>query len=542
MKYCSLLLALFIGVAVHAQSLNFVKLETKINEYVARSQWDEVLINAPELITEEPTRGEGYYYTALAFSKLGELDKANEYLKEASTLADDKLKIRIETLQADIKKGSEVSKLSETISQSSGTKSSADDFRRLWELDKSRIEHALSAIELYVEKEDYPAALAILNDPVMTKDREARTLADKLNQTPKMKKLNGYNKAMQEGDNNFKKESYQAAIKKYEEALTFFPNDTKAGSAKRKATEELAWQQAGKDNTVESYKKYLAKYPLGTYKSNADDILQRGYLKFAREAVKENDFNKAVEYYKTYQSSYPKGPHISTVNEELCTLYYKEAKKKEKGKEAYDMTKALELYELAGKCGKNDVGKAHLRSLKRKETRWGRDDMHFFGWHASDKMMYGMMAGKLSNRKLAFYAAFRVGEGSDIFESSDAYWETDNENSLTESTEKNKTFNGKVYRPKAFATIGLTKKIVYPLWIYGGAGVAFQSELKEFVNNDTRTTEKVKNKEASYVAVNPEAGLQLRLAFLTLRYGINKPLTPVFKEDFVQHFGVAIKL
>lgn len=539
MRIYFICMILMISTSGFGQSSNYDSLEIKIKELISKSQWDELLVTAPELITEDPTRGDGYYYTALAFSRLSEMDKANEYLDMAQKLADGALKKKIQDLKVDMANASKANQLAETLNTNQGNKNAADDFRKLWEMNKTKVENAISAVELYVEKEDYPAALAILNDPIIIKDPEANKLIEKLNKTPKMIALNGYNTAMKEGEAKYKQESFQESIIKFEEALKFFPNDAKAGSYKRKAQEELVWQIARKTHTIESYKSYLSKYPLGTHKNEAEDILQRSYLNIARDRVKANDFEGAVSYYKIYQNTYPSGPQIAIVNSELCELYFSEAQKVEKIKESYNMKRALELYALAQQCIKNRVSNAHLKSLKRKEVEWAREDMPFLGWHADEKNLIGFMSGSLKNRRVGMYMAVRAGK--DFFETVTANWETNNSNSLAESSDKNKTYTEKNLNRVLYGTIGVTKKIIYPLWIYGGIGVCVNSQLKEFKHNSTGETEYVKNKDLKYMAINPEIGLQLKLAFLTFRYGINKPLTPLFEGEFVQHFGVGIK-
>ncbi|MGF2412085.1 hypothetical protein [Ferruginibacter sp.] len=539
MKFYLFAAAMLFCAVTFGQNTAFDSIQVKVNDCVTKSQWDELLVTAPELITAEPTKPDGYYYTAMAFYKLQENEKAQEYLTMAEQLADESFKKKIADLKVDIANGTKASKMAETIIKNGEDKNAADDYRKLWEIDKTKIEYALNAVEWYVEKENYVAALEILNAPALASDAQAKILITKINQKPKMVALNGYNKAMKEGDEKFKQEAYKTAISKFDEAMTFYAKDAKASSYKRKAQEELAWQVAGNLNSVESYKSYLAKYPLGKYKSNADDILQRAYLRFARDYVKENKFSDAVNYYQIYQKSYPKGPQINIVNKELCELYFAEAKRNEKVKQPYNMTLALEQYALAKKCGINRVSSAHLKSLKRKEVRWGRDDMTFLGWHADETNLLGIMSGSLNNRKLGMYVALRV--SNDIWQAGDASWETDNSNSLTESTDKNKKYNGKSYNRVFFGTIGITKKITHPLWVYAGAGVCINSQVREFEHNTTGKVENVKNKDLNYIAVNPEIGLQVKLAFLTIRYGINKPLTPLFKEQFMQHFGVGIK-
>ncbi len=539
MKLYLFALALLFSVNSFGQSSSFDSLQVKVTECVTKSQWDELLVTAPELITAEPAKPEGYYYTAVAFYKLQENSKAMEYLTMAEGMADESFKKKIAALKINIANGAKAVELSQTLTNDGTGKNAADDYRKLWEMDKTKTEYALSAVEIYVEKENYPAALAILTDAAMAADPQAKTLITKINQTPKMITLNGYNKAMKEGDEKFKQNSFQTAINKFDEALSFISKDSKAASYKRKAQEELAWQVAGNINTVESYKSYLAKYPLGTHKGEADDILQRSYLRFAREYVKENNYTSAVTYYELYQKYYSRGPQINTVNKELCELHFAEAKKNEKMKASYNMTLALTQYGLAQQCGIKRVSNAHLKSLKRKEIRWGRDDMVFMGWHADEKNLLGMMSGSLNNRKIGMYVALRVSD--DIFQTGDAYWETTDDNSIKGSVDQNKKYNGQSYVRTFFGTVGITKKITHPLWVYAGAGVCINSQVKEFEHNTTGNIEYVKNKEQQYIVPNPEIGLQVRLAFLTIRYGINKPITPLFKEQFMQHFGVGIK-
>lgn len=520
------------------QSAEFKNIELKVNELINKSQWDELLVTAPELITAEPAKADGYYYAAMAFFKLSDNAKASEYLAVAETLADEPMKKKIAALKTDIQTGVKTDELSKTITEKSNGKNTAEDFRKLWEIDKTKIEYALNAIELYVEKENYAEALVILSDPAIASDAQAKTIAAKLNQKPKMVALNGYNKAMKEGGESFGKDDFETAIKRFNEALAIYPKDTKAASYKRKAQEELAWQITQKTNTLDSYKDYLSKYPLGTHKGEADGTLQRSYLKFARDFAKSNDFTEAEKYYKLYQNSYANGPNIKEVYKELSDLYIAEAKKSEKVKTGYGMTRAIQLNESANLYQPNRVSKQHLEKLKKNEKKWGREDIDFIGWHADENNMIGMMMGKLNNKKVGMYFSGRT--GNDMFKTP-AYWKTNDLNSLDESSDKNKKYNNAHYNQDIFATLGISKKIIYPLWIYAGAGVASRTHLKEFRHNETGKLEYVKNTDGSFLVFNPEIGLQVKLAFLTLRYGINKPITPLFKEDFIQQFGVGIK-
>lgn len=537
MRLLTILALLSICGSVSAQSTQFIATETKVLQFVQKSQWDEVLILAPDLITEEPGRGEGYYYTALAFLKLEDIEKAKEYLVTADSLATQPLKVKIAELKAELNRQETIKTATNKVNQA-GNKKQAADYKKLWELDKSNLENALSAVELYLEKEEYVAALEILNDPAVIKEPEARKLIEVINSKPKMIRLNGYNAAMKQADNSFSNGDYDAAITKYTEALRFYPNDNKATNAKTAALDEKGWQMARRTNTDESYIKYLNDFRYGKYRNEADDILQRAYLKWAREKATENNFESAVEYYKRYQSRYPRGPQINEVNNELCNLYFAEGKKYEGKKTVSEISKSIELFTIAKACGHPSVNQSRISSLESKRKRWSRPDHGFFGWSADQNNMYGMTTGSLETRGVGFY--FSVRTGKDIFKST-ASWKTNDANSLDESVNKNKSYTGQNYYQQVYGTFGLSKKLVHPLWIYAGLGVASNNELREFKDNNGKI-EYVSNKDAKYITVNPEAGVRLKLGFLLLSYGANRPITPRFKETVVQHFSVAFAL
>src|SRR5690606_21017419 len=102
MRIIFLLIAIISGNLAFAQSNTFSQIEDDINEQIKRGQWDEIQLLATDLLIEEPGRGEGYYYTAFSFYKLGQFQQAGEYLEQANTFADASLKKKIEQLKNDI--------------------------------------------------------------------------------------------------------------------------------------------------------------------------------------------------------------------------------------------------------------------------------------------------------------------------------------------------------------------------------------------------------------------------------------------------------
>ena len=82
--------------ACTAQYSKFEEIKKNIDRSVSLNLWDEVLLQATDLIVEEPTKGDGYYYTSLAFVKLDNKNKANFYLDKAKQFADEALFVKIQ--------------------------------------------------------------------------------------------------------------------------------------------------------------------------------------------------------------------------------------------------------------------------------------------------------------------------------------------------------------------------------------------------------------------------------------------------------------
>lgn len=345
-----------------------------------------------------------------------------------------------------------------------------------------------------------------------------------------------FRKYVSEGDLDMQAKRWTPAVENFTKALEI-KNDATVKAKLVNARDEQAYALAEQKNALEEYEYYLSKFPSGIHKRDADAVLQKNYLRLARIYVTSNDFNKAVYYYKAYQNRYPDGPEIETVKAELCNHYLAEAKKEEKSKSIGSVQRAIELYTTAQQC-QNAVSQAHLNSLKRKVKRWSRPDESFMGWHADENNLIGFMVGGLKTRKLDWYFSGRTGSG---FFKSKASWKTDSKNSLQESVNKDKKFTGTIINSEVYANLGLTKRIVYPFWIYAGAGVAFNSELRQFKSTTGSDEELVENKDAKFTAFNPEGGLYVLLGPFIFRYGVNKPMSAKYTGPVIQHFGVAFK-
>ena len=85
-----------------SQTGGFDEIKNTIEQKVKLNLWDEVLIIAPDLITEDFSKGDGYYYTALAFQRLGDSENAKKYVQKAKPLANYDLSQKINQLELDM--------------------------------------------------------------------------------------------------------------------------------------------------------------------------------------------------------------------------------------------------------------------------------------------------------------------------------------------------------------------------------------------------------------------------------------------------------
>ena len=57
----TLVVVLFCNLA-NAQTEGFIETKSKIEKRIEKEQWDDVVLMASDLLIEEPSKGDGYYY------------------------------------------------------------------------------------------------------------------------------------------------------------------------------------------------------------------------------------------------------------------------------------------------------------------------------------------------------------------------------------------------------------------------------------------------------------------------------------------------
>lgn len=508
-----------------AQSSAFTGIENKIKNHMTRGQWDEVILLAPDLIIEEPTRGEGYYYTAVGFYRLGQYDKAADYAGKAELMADEGLKQKLAALKASISTGKQAGQIEKAAmgeEKSGNSGKAADEWKRLWELDKANVEYALNAVELYIERKDYVAALQILNDPVLQKDSEAKQIAARLNQTPKMQRINEYNESMTQGKASFNREDFATAIRKFDRALELFSGDAEARQLKAKAQDELAWQQTKKTNTIEAFEKYVAGSTLKQHKAEAIETIQKALIYHGENYAKEGNIEQMEYFLNKYLNEYSYGDDAGKAKSILCATYYRSALTLADTKDAYSQGRAIDYYNNINRLCPSDYSLAkNLKTANRRKIRYSRPNRGYLAYVYDSLMPIGLSIGTVNNRKLGVYLTARInGE----FMTDQAYYTVDNSGKLDGNVYNDIRFTHEVRTGQAEVMVGFTKKITYPLWLYAGGGMAIRKvwwEMDTYSDRGTYyETEWVRNTDETRQSFLFDAGAIIDLSGLHLRGGI----------------------
>lgn len=494
-----------------AQSPAFKKIEQEINQKIQQGQWDEVLVRATDLLIEEPGRGEGYYYTAMAFYKQENFEKAKEYLAQASPLADAALNEKIASLDQEIQKGSQQKDLitsAEEQIQSGDKLSAAKAYQNVWKNNKSDVTAALNAVEIYLDNEEYEQALSNLSDASLSKDPGAMALIRRINDTPEMMKINGYNAAMDEARKNISAENYGSAILLYDKALVFQPNDSKALEGKRIAEDELAWKNTRTVHSIEGYEAYLAGTTLKKHRNEAIEFIRDGLIFHGDAAANSNNIANMEFYLFKYLNSYSGGKNDSKVNNILCNTYRSNAEKLAPEKNAYSQQRAIEFYKAAQKyCPEEDL-REEIVTAEKKQLKYGRPDRAYLAYVYDSIAPIGLSIGSINNRSIGMYLTGNI--NTDLF---------------TEESTSTIISDGSPIETKVGygdAILGLTKQIAYPVWIYAGGGAAFKNIYEGWDTGDG--TEWVKNTEESNVSFIGDAGVIVNISNLFLRAGVKSDL------------------
>lgn len=530
MKFTFTILIAVYCFCAQGQTDIFNETVSKIEQHIKLNQWDEIVLLAPDLLLEAPEKGDGYYYIALSFFKMGQPEMTDHYLQLAEILNDPELKLKIDALKASIKNRdseAEAKLNAEKLEAEGKFKEAAAEWTKIWSANKKELDYALNAVGLYVNLKMYPEALAILNDSEISNEDEAVELIKRLNETKQMKSINGYNESMSSGLSLMKQEKFEAAIAKFDDALSYRPKDKDATSQRNIALDEIAWDKAFGLYTIESFEAYLGGNTLREHYQEAHNNIIRKLINFGEQYARNTDIPNMEKFFGKYLNNYPGDDNVAKVKQIMCDTYYNKASSDALQKFKYAQDEALVNYEKALKfCRDKPDLEEKIKLAKRLSIRYGRPDRFFYTYAYDANCKIGFSFGTTNNQIVGAYFTMRC--NSIFFSSTGSNGTVDNSGVVTggqfynwgnDWRYKNETRTG-----TAEALIGMTKKITYPLWLYAGIGVSYNevSWKMDIYDNlgDYYDTDWVKNSDESKFSFAMETGAIIDLSGFHLRTGL----------------------
>ncbi|GHU71790.1 hypothetical protein FACS189413_13960 [Bacteroidia bacterium] len=267
--------------------------------------------------------------------------------------------------------------------------------------------------------------------------------------------------------------------------------------------------------------------------------LGKSYPQDFDKKKQENDLVAMVDIYKRYAALFPSDSKKTDMEQDLKTLFYKNAAEQEQKNSKENLQKALNYYKNATDYGyeKNTVSKDITRvvsKLKRLATVQG--NYGYFGFATDTQTPLGISFGGLKYKKLGFYMTAKI--NTMLFKSSKEYSEDAVKEQIKKQSEKagvqtamyNLSYSniyGDLPAEKhgaANLTLGLTKGISYPLWVYAGVGVAYVQPLYE-----VRTTK--------YDSSGSSTDATISLGYYTNPDETEKTIRPVVEAGAIYKLG-----
>ena len=541
----TIIFVLFCNLA-NAQTEGFVETKSIIEQQIEKEQWDNIILLASDLLIEEPNKGDGYYYISLAFFNMGQADKATAYLQQAEALKDVSIQSKIDELktrmQASTSEASDVLN-AEKLTSEGKLKEAAVLWEKIWTNNKKNLDYALNAVAIYTKLKLFPEALAILNDPTVANDSEAIELIQRINETKQMKSINGYTESMSKGLALMKVEKYEAALQKFEAALSFRSNDKEALIQKNIVVDKIAWSKAHKTYTIESFENYLNGNTLLNYAKEAHGNIKIKLVNLGKQQAADLDIPNMEKTFNKYLINYPNGADVANVKQMMCDAYYRKGNLDALSKTNYSQATAVENFVKARKiCIDKSNLNSKIKHSNRLATRYGRPDRFYYTYAYDERCNIGFSWGSINNTSVGAFVTVRC--NSNFFSSAGPNGNVNNKGVVTGGQYvkwgNDWRFKDEIRTGLVESVVGITKKVTYPFWIYSGVGVSYKDvawKMAIYDNlGDYFDTDWVNNSDESKIAFASEAGMILDLNGLNVRTGLK---TNDFK-DFMLTIGVGL--
>lgn len=346
-------------------SATFLKNEREAVKSMESKIWDNTLILAAELLIEEPLQPAGYYYSALGYFKRLNPLAAQQYVQKAFVYGDDSWKEKAKALERQIEGMEKI--LPQNFKAGQVDHLNAKEWKAIWELDRTEIDFALNAVELFMQEKDFAAAAKILDDPLIRYKPGVMSLRNDF----KEDKTVQYNDELESNLRNAKEyqddENYAKAIPYYEKALKLQPNNFEIERSLRSVKEEAAWQNATRKKTVEAYEEYLTVNYFNKYRDRAFAQLVDLIRIKIKDLASHRKIKEAEDYYALFIKRYSLSKKSKDeIDAAMCEMYHKTIQFLSNRNNLDEKQEMLDTYYKARKiCVLTDAQKKEIIKLEK---------------------------------------------------------------------------------------------------------------------------------------------------------------------------------
>lgn len=336
-----------------------------------------------------------------------------------------------------------------------------------------------------------------------------------------------YEKNLKSGNEMFENSSFLSALQYFKNAQK--AKDTYEIREKiRVAEEEITWRGAVSGNSISSFKKYLEKYPFGKYKKQCRDSLCIKYYFRINSLIskrnitpKEKDklFESAKNDYTKYLCTYCCPENTTTGN-------------------LKHTSNRLSYYSKNGNI--SAISSQQLKELKRKFWNYSYNDRFYYSFYTrldNSQNLSGISMFKLKNRNVGYYLNFAA--NSFFYEPKQTISTFQNDGLYTLQYNKQSKVSSSSF------TVGLTKKVYRPLFLYFGLGANFNSIAKSYSVTDSLQNENqlwLTNSDNNW-QLNSELGFIVDLGgAVAVQVGIRIPVYNGNSNSLLKHEKVSYSL
>ena len=313
--------------------------------------------------------------------------------------------------------------------------------------------------------------------------------------------------------------------------ISKYGNTPQEAPARQRLNDERAWQAALKSSVVEETEKYLQGATPLMHRQEALAILEKSYVSIVKQYASDGKLSQMDNIATRYRKQFPNGPSLSILNDEQCRAYTLEGNKTlaASRKSESGLRKAKGFYESAQRYCPNSPTVANgIRNAEKRIGTFHRPDYSMLGYSYDPQNIFGYTFGWLKQEKVGFYFTMGMNKyGLNNEDGSDGTY-TDGEVKFNGNRMDNKQWQLTANKKEKhfFASIGLTKRLFYPLWLYAGAGYGKDYLLHEYEyytgkEVDTSTEKSyIRDTSVPEQSALLDAGVILKISYLYLSGGV----------------------